>query len=171
VCAFMKENDGHFSVNLTEEDLVSLGFAERVHKKLLENGIDPSRMTVEVLEEIEDIESFNILNNMHKFRELGFESAIDDFGSGYANFDRMLSFAPNSLKIAMKYVRGINQNSTHQSLVRAIVGLAHDNDMAVVAEGVETHEEQEVLEGLGVDRSQGFLFSEPAAKIAEIIQK
>lgn len=83
----------------------------------------------------------------------------------------MLSFAPNSLKIDMKYVRDIHQNSTHQSLVRAIVGLAHDNGMIVVAEGVETPAEQEVLVELGVDRSQGYLFSKPSPDISKIISE
>lgn len=75
----MKENEGHYSINLTEEDLSSYDFAERIHKKLQEWGIDPSRITFEILEEIENIESLNIIKNMQDLRELGFESAIDDF--------------------------------------------------------------------------------------------
>lgn len=60
----------------------------------------------------------------------------------------MLEIEPTSLKIDMRYVRGIDTNNRHRSLVRAIVGLAHDNGMTVVAEGVETEKEQLVLESL-----------------------
>jgi EAL domain-containing protein (putative c-di-GMP-specific phosphodiesterase class I) len=77
----------------------------------------------------------------------------------------MLSFEPNYLKIDLPYIRGIESNHRHQTIVNAIVVLAHGNGIMVIAEGVETEAEQKVLESLGVDFSQGYLFSKPKAGI------
>ena len=77
----------------------------------------------------------------------------------------MLSFQPNYLKIDILYIRGIESNLAHQTIVEAILVLAHGNGIMVVAEGVETPEEQAALEALGVDYSQGYLFSIPKPTI------
>ncbi|PJC56907.1 hypothetical protein CO024_00580 [Candidatus Gracilibacteria bacterium CG_4_9_14_0_2_um_filter_38_7] len=174
VCKKMIENDGHFSINLTEDDLTSADFTEGILKKIskyssLEHKypVTPNRITFEILEEIESIESGNIRKNIKTLKDLGFSIAIDDFGSGYSNFSRMFNLEPDFIKIDMRYVRGIDKNQRHRSLVRAIVGLAHDNDISVIGEGIETEQEQLVMESLGVDYSQGFLFSKPTPIIED----
>ncbi|OIP54446.1 hypothetical protein AUK10_00850 [Candidatus Gracilibacteria bacterium CG2_30_37_12] len=77
----------------------------------------------------------------------------------------MLKFKPDFLKIDMSYVRGIDTNPEHRSIVRAIVLLAHENGIMVVGEGVETEQEQLVLESIGVDYSQGYIFNKPSPVI------
>ncbi|MFA6091081.1 MAG: EAL domain-containing protein [Candidatus Gracilibacteria bacterium] len=165
VCQFMSENKGYFSINLTEDDLILADFSQKIHEKIRSYSIDPNRITFEVLEEIESIESKNILENIQALKRYAFKIAIDDFGSGYSNFSRMLKFKPDFLKIDMSYIRGIDTNPEHRSIVRAIVLLAHENGIMVIAEGVETENEQLVIESLGVDYSQGYLFSKPSPVI------
>lgn len=160
-CEFMQKNPGDFSINLTEDDLQSDGFALRMYEIFSKYSISPDRVTFEILEEIEWVESSDILTTLSTLRRYGFEIAIDDFGSWYSNFSRMLDFRPNSLKIDMKYVRGIEINQQHQSLIKAIVWIAHDNGMYVVAEWVETPNEQLALEILWVDYSQWYLIGRP----------
>lgn len=73
----------------------------------------------------------------------------------------MIDFAADFIKIDMKYVRGIDTNRRNESLLRHIIGYAHENGILVIAEGVETQAEQDVLVRLGADYSQGYLFSRP----------
>jgi diguanylate cyclase (GGDEF)-like protein len=167
-CEFMQEHPGDFSINITEDDLRSDGFALRIYQYFNTYWIESNRVTFEILEEIEWIESDDILYTINDLKNFGFEIAIDDFGSWYSNFARMLDFQPNSLKIDMKYVRWIDTNKQHRSLVKAIVWLAHDNGMYVVAEWIETPNEQLVIESLWVDYSQGYLIGKPLPYIVNI---
>jgi len=172
VCEKMVDYDGHFSINLTEDDLTSTDFTEWILEKISEYSsfkykypVTPDRITFEILEEIESIESSEIRKNIKALKDSGFSIAIDDFWSGYSNFSRMFDFEPDFIKIDMRYIRWIDKNQRHRSLVRAVVGLAHDNNIMVVGEGVETEQEQLVLESLWVDYSQGYLFSKPSPSL------
>lgn len=166
-CEFMQEHPGDFSINITEDDLRSDGFGLRMYQHFLKYWIESNRVTFEILEEIEWIESDEILSTIKDLKDFGFEIAIDDFGSWYSNFARMLDFNPSSLKIDMKYIRWIDTNQRHRSLVKAIVWLAHDNGMYVVAEWIETANEQLVIESLWVDYSQGYLIGKPLPYIVD----
>jgi EAL domain-containing protein (putative c-di-GMP-specific phosphodiesterase class I) len=79
VCQFMSENKGYFSINLTEDDLILADFSQKIHEKIRSYSIDPNRITFEVLEEIESIESKNILENIQALKRYAFKIAIDDF--------------------------------------------------------------------------------------------
>jgi EAL domain-containing protein (putative c-di-GMP-specific phosphodiesterase class I) len=79
VFKFMKTNPGNYSINLTEDDILDINFVSWVTFKAEESGIDPKRVTFEILEEIEKIESDNVMDNFALFKELGFSFAIDDF--------------------------------------------------------------------------------------------
>ena len=107
----MIENDGHFSINLTEDDLRSNDFAEWILRKLFKYSsieykypVTPDRVTFEILEEIESIESEEIWKNIKTLKDLGFTIAIDDFWSWYSNFSRMFDLEPDFIKIDMRYV-------------------------------------------------------------------
>lgn len=97
-------------------------------------------------------------------RERGFRLAIDDLGAGYAALSSFASLEPDLVKIDMSLVRGLDQHATKRKLVASIVELCRDLEILVVAEGVETLEERNVLLEVGCDLLQGFLFGRPAAR-------
>jgi len=95
-------------------------------------------------------------------REMGYQIALDDLGAGYAGLTSLAQLQPEFVKLDMTLVRGIDQNATKQKLVGSMVSLSKDMGMLVVAEGVETPGERDVLAGLGCDRFQGYFFGRPA---------
>jgi EAL domain-containing protein (putative c-di-GMP-specific phosphodiesterase class I)/ActR/RegA family two-component response regulator len=96
-----------------------------------------------------------------ELREMGFRIAIDDLGAGYAGLTSFVQLEPEFVKVDMSLVRGIDANTTKQKLVGSVVSLCRDLGMQVVAEGIETVEEREVLVSLGCDLLQGYLLARP----------
>lgn len=124
-------------------------------------------LTLEILEEVDPADSERAVETVGELKALGCRIGIDDFGSRYSNFARLRDFEPDYVKIDMKYVRNIHRNERNRILVETIVGYAHKNGIKVIAEGIETPEEQETIVQLGVDYSQGYLFSKPFGSISE----
>ncbi len=156
-----------FSINLSEEDLLSPSTVDYLRSKIEASGIDPSLLTLEILEEVDPADSERAVETVGELKALGCRIGIDDFGSRYSNFARLRDFEPDYVKIDMKYVRNIHRNERNRILVETIVDYAHKNGIKVIAEGIETPEEQETIVQLGVDYSQGYLFSKPFGSISE----
>lgn len=102
-----------------------------------------------------------------RLRALGFRIAVDDLGAGYAGLTSFAQLEPEVVKLDLSIVRGIDSNSVKQKLVRAMVGVCHDMDKLVVAEGVETSSERAELLELGCDLLQGFLLARPGRAFPE----
>lgn len=98
---------------------------------------------------------------LSEFRKQGLRLAIDDFGAGYASFRHIVELNPDMIKLDMSLVRNIDQGPTIQSVVRALVGFAADRGTALLAEGVETQAELDVLKSLGIRRVQGYYYYKP----------
>ena len=94
-------------------------------------------------------------------RGMGFRIAIDDLGAGYAGLTSFTLLEPDVVKLDMELVRGIDTHRTKQSIVTSMVTLCHEMHVEVVAEGVETSAERDVLVDLGCDLLQGYLFAKP----------
>ncbi|MDQ1343718.1 MAG: c-di-GMP phosphodiesterase [Patescibacteria group bacterium] len=156
-----------FSVNLSEEDLLSPSTVDFIRSKIEASGINPAMLTLEILEEVDPSDSDRAMEVVRELKALGCRIGIDDFGSRYSNFARLRDFEPDYVKIDMKYVRNIHRNDRNRILVETIVDYSHKNGIKVIAEGIETPEEQEVIVQLGVDYSQGYLFSKPFGSIPE----
>jgi EAL domain-containing protein (putative c-di-GMP-specific phosphodiesterase class I) len=101
-------------------------------------------------------------------RAKGFRLAIDDFGTGYASISRFMRMRPDRLKIDRRFVRdlGTPVGATSSVLVEAVVGIAHQFGVEVVAEGVETEAAMAVLAGVGCDYAQGYLCGRPGSAAA-----
>ncbi|MFZ5895762.1 MAG: GGDEF domain-containing protein [Myxococcota bacterium] len=125
-------------------------------------GVDPSQVVLELTEQemVSDRSRFTEL--IQYYASQGFEIAIDDFGVGHSSLVTLVSCTPHFLKLDLELVRDIHTDAYRQRLVRSLVGFAANVDAKLVAEGVESWEELEVLVRLGVRYAQGFLFAKPA---------
>lgn len=115
------------------------------------------------LEDVKDLRS-----RIGRLRERGFRIAIDDLGAGYAGLTAFAQLEPEIVKLDMSLVRDVHVSPTKQKLVRSMTNLCHDLGMRVVAEGVETIEEREMLDSLACDYLQGFFFAKPQRGFCEV---
>ena len=146
-------------------------FFVNVHPRELDHGAivavsDPllphaSRVVLEVIERSSLTSSPDLAGTLGAIRERGYRLAIDDLGEGYAALSSLVRLHPEFVKIDMSLVRNIHQCPANEPIVKAIVSLAHGTGIEVVAEGIETSEECEVLRRLGCDLFQGYLFGRP----------
>jgi EAL domain-containing protein (putative c-di-GMP-specific phosphodiesterase class I) len=95
------------------------------------------------------------------YRRFGFQTAIDDFGAGYAGLNLLAEYQPDIIKIDMDLVRGIDTQAPRQAIVRAIASLCHELGIRVLAEGIETRAERDFLASCGISLMQGYWFSKP----------
>ncbi|TGN49000.1 EAL domain-containing protein [Paracoccus liaowanqingii] len=123
-------------------------------------GLPPERIIFEFTES-EQLDTAHVLNILHTYRGIGFKTAIDDFGAGYANLGLLSEFQPDIVKLDMALIRGIDHDPVRRAIVTNLVGLFRDLDITVICEGIETPAEFDVLRDLGVDLLQGFLLSRP----------
>lgn len=96
-----------------------------------------------------------------EYKRIGFLTAIDDFGAGYAGLNLLADFQPDIIKLDMDLIRGIDQSRSRQAIVRGTVGICAELGIKVIAEGVETPDECSALKDLGISLLQGYLFSKP----------
>ncbi len=156
-----KNNEVEISINVTESDLESKSFASWVEGKLNSFGIAPSRITFEVLEDIDFLTHKHSLSTLRSLKDLGCKIALDDFGIRDSNLARLLDLEPDFIKIDGIFIKNINTNHKSKTLVKGITELAHSIGSEVVAEYVSSEEIQLEVEGLGIEYSQGFFHSEP----------
>ncbi len=131
--------------------------AEVAHRTVLELTERASLDTVPRVQE-----------RVRALRDLGFRIAIDDIGAGYAGLTSIAAVEPDIVKIDMALVRGIDEKTTSQKLVRSLVNVCRDLGIEVVAEGVETTRERDALLALGCDLLQGYLFARPAPPFIDV---
>ena len=106
---------------------------------------------------------------LREYRRLGFRTAIDDFGAGYAGMKLLADFQPDIVKIDMDIVRHVDTNRARQAIVRNLVRLCEEMGIEVVAEGIETTSERDFLRDAGIRLMQGYLFARPAFRaIAQV---
>lgn len=159
------DNDYTFSINITESDL-HLGYLE---KFLVENaekyGIDPSRVALELLEDITTLTESNILAQITSIRKRGFKVSVDDFGAESSNLSRLLEFNPDFLKIDGSFIKDILTDTQSQIIVEAIIDICHKSDIKVIAEYVHSQAVFERVIEMGIDYSQGFYLGAPQGEL------
>ncbi|MBU4528027.1 EAL domain-containing protein [Hoeflea sp.] len=153
---------GRIAVNVAASQLKQLDFAETVASMLDRYGLEPGTLEVEVTENVLlDRASSHIERSLWDLHQLGVQIALDDFGTGHASLSHLKRFPVDRLKIDQSFVREIQSNSDDSIIVRAIINLAHNLGMEVVAEGIETEEQFELLREQGCDVAQGYLLGIP----------
>ncbi len=111
--------------------------------------------------EVERLDSAHVLNILRNYRAMGFKTAIDDFGAGYAGLGLLADFQPDLVKLDMDLIRGIEKSGVKQTIVRNTLNMLRDLGITPICEGVETVGEFEALRDLDVNLMQGYLFSAP----------
>jgi diguanylate cyclase (GGDEF)-like protein len=149
------------AVNLSPRTLQVPGLVERLVPTLQALGIDGRRLRVEITESCLAEPTPTLMNALAALRDLGAGVGIDDFGTGYSALSYLQRFELEFLKIDRSFVARIGAEPTARAVVRALVELAHAHDLTVVAEGVETPEQLEIVRALGCDMAQGFLLGRP----------
>ncbi len=106
----------------------------------------------------------HLVNIFHEYRRMGFRTAIDDFGAGYAGLNLLAEYQPHIVKIDMDIVRNIDRSVPRQTIVEAVVLMCRKLNMMPLAEGIETKAERDFLLSAGIELMQGYLFCKPAFK-------
>lgn len=157
------------SINITNMDL-HLGHLESLLLKYATKyGIKPSNVILEMLEDIESLNSKDTLDQLYSLRSHGFKIAIDDFGSRSSNLSRLLDFSPDFIKIDGSFIKNILSDKKSQTIVESIVFLCKKSGIDVVAEFVHSKEVQDRVLSLGIKYSQGYYIGEPKQTIDNFI--
>ncbi|OYY49980.1 MAG: diguanylate cyclase [Methylophilales bacterium 28-44-11] len=149
------------SVNISPLQFYQTSFCEDIRSVLAETGMMPSSLELELTEGMFMHNIDNVVKVLNELHDLGVLLAIDDFGTGYSNLSYLKRFPIDRLKIDQSFVRGIENESTNMEIVRTISNLAKTMSLELVAEGVETADEMNIVGMCGCDFMQGYKFSKP----------
>ena len=149
------------AVNISTRDLQDPLFCQRVSQRLVQHGVNPHCLRLEIVESglMEDPQSG--VAALHALRALGIELSIDDFGTGYSSLAYLQQLPVSELKIDRSFVDGVDALPGTQRLVKAMIEMGHGLGLMVTAEGVETEAEKATVTRLGCDVMQGYLGSRP----------
>ncbi len=151
------------SINVSAVQVLRPGFVDRLCAVLDEFGLDGSRFEIELTESCLLAEEARIMPVLMNLRRLGFQLSLDDFGTGFSSLGYLQKFPIDRIKLDRLFVAGLQEGSRSSAIVRAVVQLAAALQLELVAEGVETQEQLNMLVDLGVDEFQGFFFSKPVS--------
>jgi len=165
---FFRKNDYEFSINISERDLYEDYLYDYLQLRVKEYGIKPSRVTLEILENITVcIHQTTVFEQLKKLKSLGFKIAIDDFGTENANFARLMDIEFDYIKLDGIFIQKLHENKKQQLIVRSIVGLAKVLGVKTIAEFVEDEAVCLAAKECGVDYMQGYYFGKPSEKLKE----
>jgi len=153
--------DVRISVNLSARNMIDLDLPDKIHEYLHRYDGLPAHFKFEITETDIMAHPDLALAVMHKINAMGIALSIDDFGTGYSSLTYLRQLPADELKIDRAFIHGFASNENDRKIVSSVLSLAHAMDMGVVAEGVEDIETWRALQGLGMDKAQGFLISRP----------
>ncbi|PKG99019.1 PAS domain S-box protein [Paraglaciecola sp. MB-3u-78] len=153
----------HFilSVNVSAKQLHQANFVTQLQEAIQHNGIDPTKLKLELTESmlVKDIDS--IINKMNTLSKIGVRFSLDDFGTGYSSLQYLKKLPLSQLKIDQSFVRDIVVDESDLAIVSTIIAMAHSLNLEVIAEGVETEEQKQLLIDNDCLHFQGYLFGRP----------
>mgnify|MGYP003630832821 CR=1 FL=1 len=155
---------GRIAVNVAASQLKQLDFVDSFRSLLSKYGLQASDIEIEVTENVLlDRTGNQIARTLEALHHLGALIALDDFGTGHASLSHLKRFPVSRLKIDQSFVREIQSSAEDSIIIRAIINLAHNLGMQVVAEGIETQDQYELLHKLGCDFAQGYYLGHPVS--------
>jgi predicted signal transduction protein with EAL and GGDEF domain len=150
------------AVNVSAVQLYNVNFVQELHQILLETGLPPRRLEIEITETAL-VRDFNrALTSLRLIKALGVRIAMDDFGTGYSSLSNLRAFPFDKIKIDGSFIKSVNSNDQAATIVRAVLGLGRGLGLPVLAEGVETLAELQFLQDELCDAVQGYLLGRPA---------
>jgi EAL domain-containing protein (putative c-di-GMP-specific phosphodiesterase class I) len=160
------------AVNVSSIQFHQKGFASRVAKAVGDNAIAPDRLELELTESIVMRDTEATIALLQRLHEMGLRMSIDDFGTGYSSLNYLRRFPIDKIKIDQSFVREMDQAPEAVGLVGGIIALAKGLGLKVIAEGVETTAQLDLLRERGCDEAQGYLFSRalPVAAFEKLVR-
>jgi PAS domain S-box-containing protein len=149
------------SVNLSAKEFTKAHLVEDVENVLVETGLAPQHLKLEITESAIMDSMETVTRTLGQLRDLEIQLSIDDFGTGYSSLSYLHRFPTNCLKIDQAFIRDMIANPESVQIVKTIVLLAHALDMTIIAEGIETEEQRDMLREFGCEFGQGYFFSPP----------
>ncbi len=161
------------SVNVSALQFQQADFIEQVSGIVDDSGIKPGALKLELTESLLMEHQEDVVEKLQELKAIGVQSAIDDFGTGYSSLGYLKRFPVESLKIDRIFIRNLPEDSNDIVLTEAIISLAHNLGLKVVAEGIETQAQLAFLQARECDVGQGYLFSRPVSgeDFTELLKK
>ena len=150
------------AVNLSPVQFVNGNLPEVVHSILLETGLAPSRLELEITESVLIGDFDRVLRILRRLKALGIKIAMDDFGTGYSSLSTLQAFPFDKIKIDRSFIENLDKQHQSASIVRAILALGRSLKVPVLAEGIETQAHLDFLREEGCEEAQGYLIGRPA---------
>ena len=155
------------AINLSPVQMRNNALADRVMEVLLETGLDPKRLELEVTESLFIDINDQVRADFLKMQRNGISIALDDFGTGYSSLSYLTSFPFDKIKIDRSFVQPLATDDSSMAIISAIIGMGKSLDMRITAEGIEDKQSHDLLRIAGCDEAQGYLLGKPRDLLAE----
>lgn len=178
VCGYVRkwtdiigEDKLQISVNLSKIDILNQNFINTALDTIKKYGLKPSYIHFEITESTYSFDVDKIIEEVGKLRKKGFLIELDDFGAGYSSLNTLKDIDVDKLKLDMKFLEGNKSDDKDKIIISAIINMANTLGLTVIAEGVETKEQAEMLNSFGCNEMQGFYYSRslPADEYEKLI--
>src|SRR5581483_10820925 len=166
----LSEQPIQVAVNVSAVEFHSESAVEEIIALLERTGLSPDLLQIELTESVMMGPVHRAADKLYKLRDYGVNLALDDFGTGYSCLSYLSDLPFHSIKIDRSFVRKLPGTSESLILVNSLIGLAHNMQMRVIVEGIETPKQLELLHDMGADEAQGFLLGRPDGKPRERLQ-
>ncbi len=161
------------SINVSLKQLMQADFVDTLANILEETGFPPEYLELEITESVMMEASQDNLSKLHALRHMGIGLSIDDFGTGFSSLNYLRTMPISVLKIDRSFVTNITKDARDRAIAMSIIALAKSLDLEIIAEGIETTEQMDLLSKLGCHVIQGYLFypAMPSQELAELLKK
>ncbi|GGD44339.1 EAL domain-containing protein [Erythrobacter arachoides] len=156
------------SVNVAEGDLLSRGFAQKLLASLSDAKVSTQNVTLEITETMLLVnDNGTVLKVLNQLHQAGIAIALDDFGTGFSSLSHLRDFPIDKVKIDSSFVQAMTSDWQARTIVQALIAMAKNMNIQIIAEGIETEEQRQLLQQMGCGFGQGFLFS-PAMDLSNV---
>jgi diguanylate cyclase len=163
----------YIAVNISSVELRAPSFTSAVRAILAETRLEPRYLELELTETFLMQDSSSTADVLHELKDIGVRLALDDFGTGYSSLSYLKRFPIDALKIDRSFIHNLATDANDASIVAAVIGMGENLHIRVVAEGVETREQLEILQRHSCPQGQGFYFCGPvsAQEIGHLLEQ
>ena len=151
------------SINVSARQLTSKTFLPSIKDIMARYAVSPKQIKIEITESLV-VDYARVKTGLDQCRKMGFSLSLDDFGTGYSGFQHLLELDFQTLKIDQAFTRTMFENQRSLTLIEVVIDMAKRLNMEIVAEGIETERDNQILTKIGVDYGQGYLYARPMPK-------